>query len=417
MNLVWLHNLDKDRIRDASVLLGQNGVMIALGIANQFVVARGLSKEHYGTLILVTSIVSFLGFFSLSGLGTATTSTVARDHYGNFQRAAWQTTLAGLVGGALLSAFGAYRYLALDDELMGAMLFLCGLHGPGLWTTIHVGRWVGEGKYRTLAAFQLGLRCLEVLATISIVLFTGQTLLLVLSYFSIKTISNLLVLAIQVLDVVTKNRDQQFDNAAHKYGWKTSLLGNVLTIMAEQIHRIFFGALFGPVAFASFGIGEIIRNAGFKNVYNVYQSMSVPILAKKSPHLAADTVARVFPVFLLFIASIGCVAAIIIGPTLMFVFGDKYADSVSWAYSFIGMSVLAAPSKAILPFFKAHSLTRQTLIAFWVGSLGKLIIIPCAGLMWGQVGVIIGMYIALSLSGAVTVAQFVSWRHTHRTFE
>jgi len=390
--------------RSATGWLGGKVVVFSLlGLLNQSLLTRNLTRTDYGLLVWLGTIIGLLAPVGLPGVSTAITGAVAKGFDGNFRKGSVQEILGGAVGGIILLGFAWYQWAVVGSH-SGAFVFVAAaVVGPGIWLDTHTSFWNGKKDFRSIFWWSVMVRTIQVAATYGVFFISTNIVLVAVIQVGLQALANLFAVGTLLR---SPHVGHQHSQEYAQYGVVSSWLYLVGTL-SSQLDKLIIGIFFGLEPLALFTVGELL----YQYIYKIPGSMLQQIL---SPRLAAMSVRdavvwmrkRQWMIVVVVVAACG-VTALALPSVYPLVFSAKYNDSITFAYLFLGCIVLGTPSMAVGSVFKAHAMKKETGISWAILALTPLAVVPLFGWWWGLIGIvaargvtnaIAGVYYTLALS-------------------
>jgi O-antigen/teichoic acid export membrane protein len=371
---------------------------MATGLLLSILYARYLMKDTYGTYRYVLSLISIAGIFSLPGIGTAITRSVARGMDGAFRACAkvifFSSTgisVIALVVALYLNIYGN-KEAALGVAI--AALFVPLVEGLGSWRALLDGK--KEFKKKTIwNSATIIFYTLVMSGAVVAIYFLNITTaagvaILVGTYFITHAIPNIVFFFLAQRAV---SRHAPPDTTALPYGIHLSLSGLPATV-ATYIDSILLFHFLGPASLAVYSFAITVPEQ-LKRLFTNIADMTFPKLAASSAHttdpqeLQKTLPQKLFRASLL--TALIVLAYIAIAPLLYTLLFPRYIESIAFSQVF-------AISLILFPFgvFGNAIKVEGNLKKIYIYNIGVpllqialiVILIPLFGLwgaVWGRV--------------------------------
>lgn len=230
--------------------------------------ANFVEKETYGTYRFILSLGIIFGAFSLTGLKTSVTRSVASGFEGTLQsafkeRMIWSIPMFLIAGGASI------YYLILGNMVIAASLVIVALCNPILYSsTLYAAYLNGKEAYRTNALYAAIRAVVPAIIMLIVIRVVPSVPAMVIAYFAAHTILAFLFYTITARTVPSGAPQ---DTASNAFGKHLSIT-NLIDIAANQLDKVlvfhFVGASDLAVYYFALNIPEQI-NGLFSNIYSI----------------------------------------------------------------------------------------------------------------------------------------------------
>jgi O-antigen/teichoic acid export membrane protein len=342
--------------------------------------ANLLPKETYGMYKYIISVVSLLGLFTLSGMGTAVSQSVARGFEGTLKPAIRAEIRWGLIGGLLALLMGLY-YLVNHSNMLAICFGMVGLILP-FTNVYYLYSFVLQGRkmFDRAVKYDSLVQITYTLAAFAALVLTRNLYVMLVVY----------LLSLSLFQYVTYRLvkkglglNDKIDPAAVGYGKHLSLMGVLgLATLADQI---LVYHLLGPVQLAIYAMA-IAPPEQLKGVLKMVMQLALPKFATQTKEMVKAAVFRKIWVFSAFI-SLGVVVYIFFAPIFYGYIFPKYLESIVLSQIYV-ISLIA--SAALLPVsaFQAVGATKELYKLNLSGTVIQLILLIVGIYFWGLPGAI-----------------------------
>ena len=381
----WRKPFASKYFRSASSYLGFKLVIFSLaGLATQYLLTHNLTKEHYGLLVWVGTIIALLSPFGLPGISTSIVGAVARGYEGNFVRGTWLEILGGTVGGLVLFGISGYYWFGEHVQTRALIFLVASVLGPGLWLDTHQCYWNGKKNFKALFWWAVPVRLLQLFAIAAVLYFSSNPILVFATQAGIQAIANIAT-AIGIMKIKKINRE--ISNNYQSYGWFYTRLSAIGSVTA-YLDKLIIGLFFGLESLAVFAVGELLYAYFYKTPSSFLTQIFQPRLAEMEVRQAAQWVRNRQKYLISVMALSVLVIGIVIPVAYPLLFSEKYNESIFYAYLFLGCILLGTPTFLIGTLIKSHAMQKETKIAWMILNLTPLILVPLFSWLWGLVGII-----------------------------
>jgi O-antigen/teichoic acid export membrane protein len=377
LHLDWRYYLSGGSLISLSFLVAQ-----VAGLFTSVAFARLASKEIYGRYGFVFSMMSMVNPFSLPGMGTAITQSVARGYPRSFLDGTAASFKWSFLGSLALVGAAAFYGLARHDPIWAALLvaaaafpILYGLQGG-------IGYFVGQKRLKVSAAFWVSSELFTMAAVlVTLFLFPQHTVLLVA--VSLAASSAILLVFYWKAREETIRCEPKQDPSLLSYGRQLTAI-SILSNTASYLDRALISTFLGFADLAIFSIAAVFPD-NLKGVVKWLDPLVLPRFTGLEPKQVAQRVREKMPVMI--VVNIAAVAlAVWLTPVVMnIVYSSKYAGSVVYAQLLFVSLVLVLPTVVINSALTSQQRTRelyQANLIFALAQIGALLIlVPTLGLL------------------------------------
>ncbi len=346
--------------------------LLAIAFANL------LPKEVYGTYKYVLSIIGILSVFTLSGMGTSLTRSVARGFEGSLIPILKEKIKWGSIGSLVSLGIAVYYYLNANLTLticfVIATIFLPLMDSLGIYGSLLNGR----KNFKLSTKYNIIIKVIATMLMILVLIFNKNIFLILFTYFISYTSLRFIFLKITIKKE-KPNSETELDTIS--YGKHLSLMNVILTI-ANNIDKIIIFHYLGAIDLAIYTIAIAPINQ-IKGVLSNIGIISFPKISQKNKYdLKKYLPIKIFksiPI-ILFIVTV----YIIIAPTLYKLFFPQYLGSVFYTQIFslslllfpktlLGLGLLANQKKKYLYYSRiSYSLLKILLLYILIQEFGIL---------------------------------------------
>jgi len=319
-----------------SVLLAGKTVLLALiGLVTQYFLVRFLTIGQYGTLKLILSWLTVLGFFSLGGFLFVIKKAAAQRNFFFFKTASKLRFIFSWVGSLVFLILGFY----FDPNLKPFALMLA------FFFPFHAGLNAGEtfllgarkfNKHTILGvSTALAVSVSQVLAS---ALF--QDVAYVIFFTLVATSLINLGVTLRISKGIKQKVNKEKKRSLTKYGFQLTGIG-IIPNISSKIQFIILGTLASPEILAIYAIAQAFPEkikTLFKNALSPYSIYLGSVEKDRSVRIVRKAM------LLLFLVGLGItIFSIIILPfAIEIIFGQQYLDSIIYALLLVAIA-LATP--------------------------------------------------------------------------
>jgi len=372
--------------RSATGWLGGKVVVFSLlGLLNQSLLTRNLTRTDYGLLVWLGTIIGLLAPVGLPGVSNSIRGAVAKGFDGNFRKGSIQEILGSMIGGVILLGFAWYQWAVMGSPT-GAFVFVAAaVVGPGLWVDTHLCYWDGKQDFRAVFWWSVITRAVQVAATYAVFLISANIVLVAAAQVGLQALGNLVAVGALLR---SRQVGHQYSAEYSRYGVFSSWLYLAGTLSA-QLDKLIIGTFLGLEPLALFALGELLYQYLYTIPGGILQQMLHSRLARMPVHEAAMWLRQHQWILFVGVTAACGITALTLPYVYPLIFSAKYADSIKYAYLFLVCIVCAVPMMGVGTLFKAHAMKRETGISWAMLALTPLVLVPLLGWLWGPVGIIL----------------------------
>ncbi len=339
-------------VRGGFWLASGNIISAALAFVLAVATAHYLPKEIFGTYKYVLSMASILLVFSLSGMGTSLTRSVARGYDGSLVPATKASVGWGTISGLASIAVSFYYFLHQNTVLGCAFLVIAGFLPLKDNLSLYLSWLAGKKNFARFSVYNIVNQILTTVILILAIVFTRNLFLILLAYFAPRVVVHAILL------IKTKReipRDSKQDPDVISYGMHLSAIG-ILTELAGQLDNILVWNSLGAVPLAIYSFATAPTNQMRSFLKSVFP-LSFPKLAQRTVGELKKTLPHKLFIML------GCIVAIVAAyifaaPYLFKIFFPKYMGSVFFSQIF-ALTLLFIPRGILTDAITIHASTKK----------------------------------------------------------
>ena len=333
-------------LTSGQVVSSISAFLLAIAFANL------LPKETYGTYKYVLSLVGILSVFTLSGMGTSLTRSVARGFEGSLIPILKEKIKWGLIGSLLSLGIAIYYYLngnlTLTICFTITAIFLPLMDSLGIYGTLLNGR----KNFRLSTKYDVITKLISSALIILILIFFKNVFLILFTYFISYTSLRFIFLKL----IIKKQRpNSETESDTISYGKHLSLLEIIETI-AKNLDKILLWHFLGAVSLATYFFAIMIPKQ--MQIFSRQTiTLAFPKLANKSIHEIKKTLLiKIQKYFIILVPLTGLY--IMIAPYIYKVFFPQYMESIIYSQIFV-LIILFTPISHIQTVLTTHAKTKQ----------------------------------------------------------
>lgn len=371
------------------VIASSSALLLAIAFANL------VPKEVYGTYKYILSVAGILAAFTLTGLGTAIVQSVSRGFEGIIKNAFWINLKWSIALVTIAIAMSIYYFANGNIELSVSMLIIA-IFAPLLSSfNIFAPFLNGKKKFKETALYWGSTNVLSIISIITVLFFTNNVLLIILTYF----LSHTIFAAVFYLITLNKNKpNESEDTNTLNYAKHLSLI-NILGGVALHIDKVLVFHYLGTVQLAIYLFAIAIPD----QLKALLKQMSILALPKFATRDIEDIKSNIgikifrfgiviFPIIILYI---------LLAPYIYQFIFPQYLESIFYSQIF-AISLLGVVS--VLPFsaLQAKAAKKQLYIIKITSSVLQIILMFIGLYFYGLIGLIVARIIVRLIMPIIT---------------
>jgi len=341
------------------------GAAIAFGLSVAF--ANLLSPTTYGEYKYIFSIFGLLAITTLTGMGPATTRSVAQGYEGTPSAILKTKIQWGLIGSAASVGIAIYYVARGNLELAGAFAIVA-LFLPFVDSlTIYNSVLTGKKLFKISTLYEIVVQILSAGVIVTTLFLTNNLLIILVAYFVSYTLIRFFVFRFVVVRHATNTNT---DPATTTYGKHLSAMG-VLSAISEAVDTILLWQFIGPAQIAVYAFAKGIPvqiSAALQRI----TTLAFPKFAQRDFKIIRSTIGH--KMLIMLAVMIGIVGVYVFAtPYIFAIFFPTYTEAVIYS-QFFALSLLFFPQKFIGIAFQAHAHTKALYIANTIAPVIRIII-------------------------------------------
>lgn len=345
--------------------------------------ANYLPKETYGTYRYILSLAGILSVFTLTGMNQAVTQAVANGKEGVLRTSVKYQLRWNVVQLVAFWTLGIY-YFMNANHLFGASFFVLGLVLPIIAAlNTYTAFLDGKKDFKLNNIFSIGGTSIYVAGMIFAILFSGETIWLVVTY-SIATFISSIIFYFSTLKIYTQPATASEDTL--KYGRSLTFLGFISPV-ASQIDKIVLTHFWGPAQLAIYSLAMVVPERATLFIKSLV-GIGFPKFAVKTPEeINVVFYRRILQgmSFGLFIA----LAYIIVAPYLFHYLLPQYLESIYYSQIMAISFIFAMPNRYISLLLVSQKLLRRMLTINIIQNIMRTIMYVILGIWGGIFGLVV----------------------------
>jgi len=351
--------------------------------------ANFLPKEEYGIYKYLISLAGILTAFSLSGMNTAVTKSVANGYQGSLKQSFLAQIKWNIIITFISLAAALYYLLYKNDPAIFWGLIIIGIASPILNSANTFLAYLnGIKDFKRMFQLNTSINLASSLFTIIGMVVFPNAIFLVLIYFLINTIANFLC---YVLVIKKYKPNNLVEPTTINYGRHLSVI-NFLGIIALNFDKVISFNFLGPAQLAVYNFAIALPEQ-LRGVIKIVPAISLPKMATSE----SIGINKIFfkKIAKLTLASLILITIyILLAPFIYRLFFPQYLDSVLLSQIFVISLIFTIPSMPLVSYLQAKEKTKLLYkynISSAVIQIAGIIIL---GYFWGLMGIIVSRIIS-----------------------
>ena len=370
----------------------KEGATTLLGVFVSVALARLLTKETYGQYQLVITIISLFSVFSIPGLNSSLTRSVARGYDGNYRNSVHISFWWSLIAVPLLSSLAGYFYIIGNQDVAASFLisaiFFPFFYAPNTWNAFLVGK----QKFNLLTRWNIISVLFQSFLLVTMAwIFKNNLIVLVFSYFFSYTIFNYIWYKKSFALIQTdKKNEEDID-----YGFFLTKL-STLEIVASYIDKVLVGLLLGPESLAIYTIVSLIA-VKIKDLSKVVGQLIFPKFSTSKKTFVDILYAYQRP-WLLFTLSMVAISGLyyVSIPTLIrLLFSEQYTPYTYLAQWFTITVVLSFPLAVLAYYVLAKKEKKIIILSRPIFAFIRIVLNAFAIYFFGLIGAVVAFNLSM----------------------
>lgn len=353
------------------------GTAILTSFLVTIVLTSLLPKETFGQYRFVLSVIPFLSLFSLPGITTALTRSVAQGHAIDLVHIAKTKITWGVLG--MLASWSVALYYFLHENILLAHIFgITGFFIPFFETfLLYAPYYKGKKQYKLPSLYECAVQIIHACVLGGTVLFTHNIVLIIAAYFGGQIVTRFIFFTQTLKNIRREMQNNRLEETIDKniisYGKELSG-AKILGIISKNIDTLLVWHFGGAIYLAVYVVVLTIPGA-INNALSFLPEIAFPKFTHIDFSLRTARTRLYRQLGLFTLALIGITVLYVPLVTYLFpVIFPSYASSLLFAY-FAAPLIILFPVRSILEqvFFASGNITF-TITFKIVGILAQLIL-------------------------------------------
>jgi len=343
-----------------------------------------LTPQEYGVYRYALSVASVVGIFSLTGLGTAITRSVARGFGGALRQGFWINLRWSFLL-VLVALIGAGYYAFRDNYALSAAMLVIAVFSPLFNSSgFFISHLNGLRDFKTASIYSTWRNLIGAAAVLTAVVLSRDPVIILAVYFISYTLTGL-YFHHRTLKKHTENEspDPEMKNLSKHLSFT-----NGLAVLADKLDSILLFQFIGGAQVAIYAFAEIVPDLINRLTKNIIP-LALPKFANRDRSEHGDLFQKAFLFNLAFLPLV--VIYIFAAPYLFALFWPTYMESVlfSQVLAFLVLFNGMIPTT----FIESQGAVREKYIITLVGSGTRIVFVIIGVLLYGIWGAVFARFI------------------------
>lgn len=368
-----------------------SGFLLSLAFANLIPI------EVNGKYSYIISLSGFFSIASLGGMQTAINRASAQNLDGTLKQGMYISFKYGLLGSLASIAIAIYYYFNDNISLTFSFLIMA-FFAPYLGSLNSYSSFLsGKKEFKLTTIINILKTLLILLLTSAFLYLTDNVLILILAYFSIRAVFDIIL---TWYTIKNKVNNDNFTKESLSFGKHMSLM-SIIEMIADRIDKILIWHYLGGVQLAiySYAMAPVnqIQGAVMKNI----SGLVTPKLAENSiSHIKKSLPAKIWK--LIFIVAIIALTYFIMAPFFYKTFFPQYTAAINYSRLYL-ITIIFMPLGLLNSVLIAHGRKKELYTLSFSMSILKitlfLVLLPFYGVMGAISTILIVNLFGYSLLG------------------
>ncbi|OGY94852.1 MAG: hypothetical protein A2406_04585 [Candidatus Komeilibacteria bacterium RIFOXYC1_FULL_37_11] len=368
------------------------GISATASFVLAIIFANLLPKETYGDYKYILSVAALIGIFTLPGINTAVTQSIAKGEKISVKDLTLYKIKYGLI--ASLISLGIALYYFLNDRLYFSLAFIAVAMFLPLAEafTLYSATLNGRQLFKKITGKNSIVKILHSLIILGVIFVTKNIFIITLIYFVGLLMSRYLVSYLTAKEIPDDNVKNQ---PIKKYGLALTIAESVNTLSA-QADKLLVYLYLGPVQLAIYFMAITPVDQVKQIVKNI-----VPLTLPKLSQRSAQELDKSLSHKLIMTAILGSVLMaiyIILAPFFFKYFVPQYISSMPFSILFSIMILLQSISSVMASLLRSQKMIDIIQKNTWVQNISLIVLMFCLGYYYGIFGIIIAKLLSMLIS-------------------
>lgn len=386
-------------VKNTGILLIANVIVLIIGFAINIILARNLSKESFGLIKYVFSIVPFVAILSLPGINSSVFQYVAKGYEyslidGVKKRLKWSMASAVVM---LLFALGLWFHN--KNQILIWLILISLIFFPFTQVfPIIANFWAAKKQFLQLAFWKIGEKLTGIIgAVLGIWLFSKYKELAVVGFQNLFLAALSSVCLFLIIKGIMKSYPKSIlttdtRRSFYSFGKHMTAIGAIGTIQ-NRFGSILIGSFLPFSSLADYSIGLLFYEQQ-KQLWLTYTQVSYPRLVNLDIMQRRSQLIReaklVMTLFVLIVIGIGAILTFLT-PKL---FSNQYLSSIPYIWLLLIAFVSLVPGGFAEIYFRTKEQKKELYIIRIIGAVAGIIFPVIFLLHWQALGVALGKIFA-----------------------
>ena len=351
--------------------------------------ARLVSKEFYGQYKFIFSILGMLAVFSLPGLNTAITQSVARGYNSSFFRGVKTRLKWSLLGSIILIGVSLY-FKYLKHSNLWLCFLLAAVFFPLLRSLNAINSFfIAEERFDKSSVYSSTVQLVPTVAVLASLYFFKNLFLVILTSFFTVTIVNLYFYYRIPRNNLNK---EKADKELLNYGRHLSLMGGI-TSVAFYLDKLLIAKFLGFEQVAIYSIASVIPESS-KSLMKMIIPLTLPKLSNIQTEQVYGKIRSKLPSLFILGFLVVAIGVPILPYLIKFLYTGKYNSSIIYAQILLFSLIFGFPSATFSSVLQSQKSQRELYIFNILYSLLQISFLFVLTPLYGVMGVVLARLIA-----------------------
>jgi len=362
--------------------------------------AHFISKDSYGIYKYIISFAAIIGAFTLTGLASSISQSVARGFKGVL-REGFRTSLKWNALFILIMLVSATYYLYNNNIVIGLSLIIIGLLQPFIQSASFYGSYQqGMKDFKSNSFYAILSTITQTILLVGAMFFTKNVTILIAINFGSLFITFLLFYFLTINKI---SKEATNDSESTPYAIKLSLI-NILSRIAQHFDKVLIFQIIGSNELAIYSFAMMIPER-VKGLIGGVSRAALPKFSNRTNKELQKTLPRK-----LLLLSFGIILIIpiyiFLAPTIFKILFPQYLESVGLS-QVASLIILSSSTSFILNALFSQKLIKKIALISTISPIIQIICVLIGGILWGLMGVVLAQTISNIINTLIAYVIFV----------
>ncbi len=357
--------------------------------------ANLISKETYGMYKYILSLVSSLGFLTLTGMNTAVNQAVSKGYDGALKFSVKIQLKWNFLFTLAAAGLGSY-YLIKGNLVFAYSIFILAAFSPLNAALNTYGSFLtGKKEFKKISLYSIAAAAFFAgLMTITII-FTKNIIILVAAYSLATFLPRIFFYKKTVKILQPEEMPEEAKKELLNYSSHLTAV-NVFSTISQYIDKIAAFQFLGPAPLAVYSFASLMPER-IKGLLKSAEAVLIPKMTQKE----IKEIKKIFYKRIIQGVAIGAAISlvyILFAPIFFGLFFPKYLESIIYSQVLSLSFIILVPAVYIGSIFRSHKMIKTIYLSSSFPHLARIILFLVLGKIWGIWG-IIGAALSVYLVG------------------